>query len=189
MKSETHFKEKKILLGVTGGIAAYKTPLLVRLLKKAGSEVQVIMTENARHFVTPLTLATVSERPVYFTMWPDEGSLQKTDIAHISISDWSDLVVVAPATANCIGKMACGLADDLLSTTLLTVTVPILLCPAMTTSMYQHPVVAENLARLKKIGCHVLEPDMGELACKKIGPGRMPEPEQIFAEIERLLSQ
>jgi len=181
-------KGKRILLGITGGIAAYKAPLLVRLLKKAGSEVQVVMTENAGQFVTPLTLATVSERPVCSTMWPSEEALQQTDIAHISLADWAELVVVAPATANILGKLAGGLADDLLSTTLITVTCPVLLCPSMTTSMYENPFVKENLAKLKKHGYHLLEPAAGELACGKIGPGRLPEPEAIVQAIARLLA-
>ena len=179
---------RKILLGVSGGIAAYKAPLLVRLLKKAGSEVQVVMTENAKQFVTPLTLATVSERPVYWTMWPSDEALQQTDIAHISLADWADLVVVAPATANILGKLAGGLADDLLSTTLITVTCPVLLCPAMTSSMYENPIVKENLAKLKKHGYHLMKPAAGELACGKVGPGRLPEPEAIVNEITKVLA-
>ena len=187
--SSTSLSNKKILLGITGGIAAYKTPLLVRLLKKAGNEVQVVMTESAKQFVTPLVLATLTERPVYSTMWPTDEALQRMDITHISVTDWADLMVVAPATANCIGKLASGIADDLLSTTLLTVTCPVLLCPAMTTSMFENPMVAGNIEKLKSHGYHLMEPDSGELACKKIGTGRMPEPEAIFEEIASLLNK
>ncbi len=182
-------KGKKILLGVTGGIAAYKTPLLVRLLKKEGAEVQAVMTENAKQFVTPLVLATLTERPVYSTMWPSDEALERIEIAHIAIADWADAMVVAPATANCLGKLASGLADDLLSTTLLTVTCPVLLCPAMSTPMFENPFVAENVAQLEKHGYCILPPDTGELACKKIGPGRMPEPEAILERIRILLAQ
>ena len=186
--ADSILKGKKILLGVTGGIAAYKTPLLVRLLKKEGAEVQAVMTENAKRFVTPLVLATLTERPAYSTMWPSDEALERIEIAHIAIADWADALVVAPATANCLGKLASGLADDLLSTTLLTVICPVLLCPAMTTSMFENPIVAENVARLEKHGYRILPPDTGELACKKIGPGRMPEPEAILERIKILLA-
>lgn len=180
---------KRILLGVTGGIAAYKIPSLVRLLKKEGAEVQAVITENARRFVTPLVLATLTERPVYSTMWPSDEALERIEIAHIAIANWADAMVVAPATANCLGKLASGLADDLLSTTLLTVTCPVLLCPAMTTSMFENAFVAENVARLEKHGYQIMMPDTGELACKKIGAGRMPEPEAILERIKALLAR
>jgi phosphopantothenoylcysteine decarboxylase / phosphopantothenate---cysteine ligase len=180
---EESLKDKRILLGVSGGIAAYKTPLLVRLLKKAGAEVQVVLTENGARFVTPLTLATVSERPVYTTMWASDEALQQTDIAHISLAEWADLMLVAPATANIIAKLAHGLADDLLSTTLITVTCPVLFCPAMNTNMYLNPMVKANIETLKQHGYRFMAPDAGQLACKTVGPGRMPEPEAIVEEI------
>lgn len=186
MNSE-NLQGKKIILGVTGGIAAYKAALLIRLLRQAGCQVQVLMTRNAKRFITPLTLATLSDRPVFSRMWMSDAELARTDIAHISLADWADLMVVAPATANCIGKLASGLADDLLSTTLLTVTCPVLLCPAMTTTMYENPIVAENLSKLRRHGYQILEPASGELACGKVGAGRMPEPETILHRIAEIL--
>ena len=149
-------KEKRILLGITGGIAAYKAPLLVRLLKKAGAEVQVILTENAKHFVTPLVLSTLSERQVYSSLWPSDDALRQIDITHITSADWANVMVVAPATANCIGKLASGIADDLLLTTLITVTCPVLLCPSMATSMYQK---SSRIGKYRKVISAGLSPD------------------------------
>jgi phosphopantothenoylcysteine decarboxylase/phosphopantothenate--cysteine ligase len=178
---------KRILLGVTGGIAAYKSATLVRRLQDKGCEVQVMMTENAARFVAPLTFSTLSQRPVYTSQWPSEEQPAESDIRHISLSDWTDLAVVAPATANFIGKVAGGIADDLLTTTMITLTCPILLCPSMSSTMYTNSIVAENIGKLRGHGYHIMEPGTGELACKKTGPGRLPEPDEIVKEIERLL--
>ena len=180
-------KGRKVVLGVCGGIAAYKSAYLVRLLQGEECKVQVVMTTNGTRFITPLSLATLSGRPVYTTMWPSEDALQQADIAHIELAEWAEVMVVAPATANCLAKLSCGLADDLLSTTLITVTCPVLLCPAMNMNMYNNPIVQENISFLKDKGYEVMEPGAGQLACKDIGPGRMPEPEEILEEIDRLL--
>ncbi len=167
---------KTVVLGVTGGIAAYKTPWLVRLLVKEGARVRVVMTRNAAQFVTPLTLATVSEHPVHSAMWdtPTEPSME-----HITLADQADGIVIAPATANFIAKLAGGLADDLLSTLLLAARCPVMVCPSMNTNMFLHPAVQENLQRLTGRGVLVLMPDSGELACGWTGAGRMPEPDVI----------
>lgn len=177
-------RDRKILLGITGGIAVYKVCELVRLLVKAEAKVQVVMTENATKFVSPLTFETLSGRPVYSAMF--EKSTQP--LAHIELANEAELLVIAPATANIIGKLANGIADDLLSTLYLATQAKVLLCPAMNVNMYQHPVVQENLKRLKARGVELLEPETGELVCGWEGKGRLPEPETIFEACEYLLS-
>lgn len=177
---------KNILLGISGGIAAYKAPLLVRLLQKEGADVQVVMTENAGRFVTPMTLSTLSGNPVYDSLWTQPD---RVDVRHVSLADWADIMVIAPATANVIGKLASGIADDLLTTVLLSVRCPVLLCPAMATPMYENPMVAENIDKLARYGYHIMSPGIGELACGKSGPGRMRNPEEILKEIKQLLSK
>jgi phosphopantothenoylcysteine decarboxylase/phosphopantothenate--cysteine ligase len=174
----------RVLLGVTGGIAAYKTPLLVRLLITRGMEVHVVMTKAAGQFVTPLTLATVSGNPVWSDMWRDP---YRTSTEHISLADAADVAVIAPATANIIGKIANGIADDMLTTVLLALQCPVLICPAMNVNMYRNPVVQENLKKVKELGYRVMEPGAGFLACGWIGEGRMPEPEAIADCIGNLL--
>ena len=173
----------KILVGITGGIAAYKSPLLVRLLRKAGHEVRCVVTQHALQFVTPLTLETVSDNKVYADLF-DSHNDHTTE--HIALKDWGDMMVVAPATANIIGKMASGIGDDALSTLLLSfMRKPIYLAPAMNTQMWECPAVQRNIEYLRSIGVHVLEPASGELACGTSGAGRMPEPEEIFATLTK----
>lgn len=178
------FEDKHILLGVTGGIAAYKSVELLRLLKKAGAHVHVVMTEAARHFVGRTTFAVLSENPVITDLWKDTGSC----VAHIDVASRTDAAVIAPATANCIAKLAHGIADDALTTTLLAVTSPILVCPSMNSDMYQNPRVQRNLDVLEQDGIHILDPDSGVLACRTVGTGRLPEPGFIFDRITAMLS-
>ena len=171
---------KKILLGITGGIAAYKTPALVRLLKKEGAEVKVIATKNALQFVTELTLQTVSQNAVYFDMF---SPVKDYSTEHIALSEWADIGIIAPASANSIGKLASGIADDALSTTLLAFNKPLFLCPAMNNNMYEHFSVQNNIDLLKKNGIYFIEPTEGFLACGTTGKGRMEEPENICERI------
>lgn len=171
---------KKILLGVTGGIAAFKAASLCSKLVQQGAEVRVIMTESATRFITELTLQALSKNPVYTDTFDEKNPAA---IAHISLADWADLVLVAPATANIIGKMANGIADDMLSTTLLATEAPIMVAPAMNVHMYTHPAVSRNLAELAARGVLFVEPGEGLLACGYIGKGRMEEPETIVAVV------
>lgn len=177
---------KTILLGVTGGIASYKAAALCSRLKQAGADVRVIMTDSAVQFVAPLTFQTLSRRPVYLDTFDEKDA---SGVSHIDLADSADLVVIAPATANMIGKMANGLADDMLSTTLLAVTAPILIAPAMNVHMYDHPAVRSNMAALRQRGVHFAEPNEGQLACGYIGKGRLAEPEQLFDKINSLLNR
>ena len=167
---------KHIFLGVTGGIAAYKCVELLRLFKKAGADVVVCMTKAATRFVGPATFEFLSENPVLVDLWDGPGS----EISHIEVASKSDLAVIAPATANCIGKLAHGIADDALTTTMLAMTCPVLVCPSMNTDMYQNMRVQKNLDLLEETGIHILDPDSGVLACKTTGAGRLPEPWFIF---------
>jgi phosphopantothenoylcysteine decarboxylase/phosphopantothenate--cysteine ligase len=178
-------KEKHILLGVTGGIAAYKSAELIRLFVKAGSHVKVIMTKHAMEFITPMTLQTLSGNPVYHDMF---SLIRDHDIAHISLAQEADILVIAPATANTIGKMAAGLADDLLTTVALATRAPVLICPAMNTNMYEHPVVLENMRKLAGQGCHIMATEAGELACKTEGVGRLPDVKDILDEVQSILT-
>lgn len=177
------FKNKHILLGVTGGIAAYKSIELVRLLKKAGAQVTVAMTEAAQHFVGKVTFEVLSENPVLTDLWEDTQS----SVTHIDVAARSHAVVIAPATANCIGKLAHGIADDALTTTMLAVTCPVMICPSMNTDMYQNIRVQENLDILEKSGMHIVDPDSGVLACKTVGAGRLPEPWFIVDRLAALM--
>ena len=169
-------KGKKIVLGVTGGIAVYKAVDLVSRLRKQGCEVRVVMTEHAQQFVTPLTFKEISGNQVAVSMW---SSNQEFNVEHIALANWADAFVVAPATANIIAKMAYGLADDLLSTTLLAAQAPIVVCPAMNTGMYENAATQENIAKLKSLGVTVMPPAVGKLACGTSGAGRLPEPQEI----------
>ena len=173
--------DRAILLGVTGSIAAYKSALLVRLLKKAGAEVQVLMTPDAERFIPALTLGTLSEREVLSEIFPEneDGSWTK----HVSLGLWADLFVVAPATAQTIAKLAHGFSDSMLTATALSARCPLLVCPAMDRDMYRHPATQDNLARLEAIGYTVLPAAHGELASGLVGQGRMPEPEVILEHI------
>ena len=169
-------KGKKSVLGVTGGIAVYKAVDLVSRLRKQGCQVRVVMTEHAQQFVTPLTFKEISGNQVAVSMW---SSNQEFNVEHIALANWADAFVVAPATANIIAKMAYGLADDLLSTTLLAAQAPIVVCPAMNTGMYENAATQENLAKLQGRGVTVMPPAVGKLACGTSGAGRLPEPQEI----------
>ncbi|MBU4385471.1 MAG: bifunctional phosphopantothenoylcysteine decarboxylase/phosphopantothenate--cysteine ligase CoaBC, partial [Actinobacteria bacterium] len=181
----TEFEGKNIILGVTGGIAAYKAVELARLMVKHGADVKVIMTDAGRQFVTPLTFRTVTGNPVATSLWSDPLS----PLPHISLSEEADLIVVAPATANTIARSASGVADDLLSTTLLAARGRVVFAPAMNTRMYSHPATAQNLARLREAGAVVVEPGEGELACGDEGVGRMAEPVDIMKVLEREITR
>ncbi len=176
---------RKIIVGVTGGIAAYKAAELVRLLVKEGAVTKVAMTRHATKFITPLTLETLSGNRVVADMW-DPGT-QPLD--HITWGQDSDLIIIAPATANFIGKMAHGIGDDFLSTLVIAATARVLVCPSMNTQMYLSQAVQENLKILAARGCTVIEPGSGELACRTDGPGRLPEPEDIAEQARMLLSR
>ena len=177
---------KKIVLGVTGGIAVYKAVDLVSRLRKQGAEVRVVMTEHAQQFVTPLTFKEISGNKVAVSMWEAN---QEFNVEHIALANWADAFVVAPATANILAKMANGIADDLLSTTLLAAQAPIIVCPAMNTGMYQNPITQENIAKLQKFGVTVMPPAVGYLACGVTGPGRLPEPQQIVEFIDNFFAK
>jgi phosphopantothenoylcysteine decarboxylase/phosphopantothenate--cysteine ligase len=179
-------KGKKILLGVTGGIAAYKSAELTRGLIKRGAEVKVIMTKNAAEFITPLTLQTLSGNPVYMDMF---SLLEWSEIGHISLAEYPDLILIAPATANVIGKVASGLADDLLTTTIMASKAPVLFCPAMNANMYENRIVQDNMKKLTSLGYLFMQPDTGQLACKIEGQGRLPDPDQILEMAEYVLTE
>ncbi len=176
---------RKVIVGVTGGIAAYKAAELVRLLAKEGAVTKVAMTHHATKFITPLTLETLSGNRVIADMWSPETH----PLDHITWGQDSDLIIIAPATANFIGKMAHGIGDDFLSTLVIAATARVLVCPSMNSRMYLHPAVQENLRILKARGCAIMEPEAGELACRTEGPGRLPEPEDIVEEARMLLSK
>ncbi len=178
-------ENKKIVLGMTGGIAAYKAAELTRALIKAGAKVKVIMTKSATEFITPLTMQTLSQGPVYMDMF---GATDPYDIAHISLADYADAFVIAPASGNIIGKIASGIADDLLSTTVMAQNKPTLICPAMNDKMLANPIVQDNVRKLKNYGYTVMESGVGELACKTTGSGRLPEIPAIVEAIEALLT-
>lgn len=177
-------KNKNVLIGICGGIAAYKVCELIRLLKKNEANVKVIMTKNAQKFITPLTLQTLSQNKVYTDTFESEYSY---DIEHISLTTWADILVVAPATANIIGKFANGIADDLLSTTFLAFDKPVLIVPAMNSNMFENAIVQQNIQKLKSVGINFVEPESGFLACGVYGKGRYPENQKILIEIEKLL--
>ncbi len=179
-------KGKHIVLGVSGGIAVYKAVELLRLLTKAGADVQVVMTKNACEFVTPLTFQTLSGNPVHTDLF---NLYQEREIGHISLADRADLFVLAPATANLIAKVAQGLADDLLTTSIMATKAPVLVVPAMNTNMYENPFYQKNEQLLKEHGYHVLEPASGMLACGWEGKGKLPDPEVIFNAAQVLLAQ
>jgi phosphopantothenoylcysteine decarboxylase / phosphopantothenate---cysteine ligase len=172
---------KKILLCVTGGIAVYKAAALTSKLVQSGAEVKVIMSESAQEFVAPLTFQALSRQDVY---WDTFDEKESSKIAHIDLADWADLILVAPATANIIGKLANGIADDMISTTLLATKAPVWVAPAMNVHMYDHPAVQRNIMTLFEDGCRFIEPGEGYLACGYIGKGRLEEPERIVQIIQ-----
>jgi phosphopantothenoylcysteine decarboxylase/phosphopantothenate--cysteine ligase len=179
-------KGKHILVGVTGGIAAYKTATLIRLLVKDGAEVKVLMTNHAKDFITPLTLATLSKNPV-LTEFYDTGNGDWN--SHVDLGLWADLFIIAPATANSIAKMAVGIADNLLLTTYLSARCPVFVAPSMDLDMLNHPATTINIETLKAFGNSILEPASGELASGLTGKGRMAEPEEIIKEIQSFFSK
>ncbi|NYE58256.1 bifunctional phosphopantothenoylcysteine decarboxylase/phosphopantothenate--cysteine ligase CoaBC [Carboxydothermus ferrireducens] len=176
--------EGKIILGISGGIAAYKTVELARELTKRGYQVFPVLTSGAENFVTSLSLATVTGNKVLKEIFTEADP-----ILHISLTDEADLILIAPATANIIGKIANGIADDLLTTIVAAKNCPVLICPAMNTRMYQNSIVQENLNRLVAHGFNILAPDSGSLACGHVGPGRLPDIPEIIAEVEKLLQE
>ena len=175
---------KRILLIVGGGIAAYKASELVRLLRKRGHEVRCVLTEAGQHFVTPMTLAALSEDKVYTTLWDLKD---EAEMGHIQLSRQADLIVVAPATADLIARMAGGLANDLATTLLLATDKPVLAAPAMNVRMWLHPATIRNVAQLRADGITVMAPDEGPMACGEFGPGRLPEPDRIADAIDAAL--
>ncbi len=176
MPERSDLSGQNILLGITGGIAAYKTPMLVRQLVEAGANIQVVMSENAHRFVTSTTLQAVSGNPVRDDLWDPAA---EAAMGHIELARWADQILIAPATANAIARLAAGDASNLLYTLCLASTAPISLAPAMNQQMFQHPAVQRNLATLTADGCRVIGPDSGDQACGDQGPGRMTEPEDL----------
>ena len=176
-------KDRHIVVGVTGGIAAYKACDLTSRLIKRGAQVRVVMTENACHFVQPLTLETLSGNRAYVDSFD-----RQFEIEHVALAKWADAMVVAPATANCMAKLAAGIADDLLTTTLMALTCPLLLAPAMNTAMWKNAATQSNLALLRQRGVGFVGPESGRLACGDDDVGRMSEPEQIVEALEKMLT-
>ena len=177
---------KNIVLGVSGGIAAYKSCTLVREFVKRGANVDVVMTANATQFVTPLTMETLSNNPVSVDMF---ATHVHRDVEHVSLAKKADLFVVAPATANVVGKYANGIADDMLTTTLMATTAPVVICPAMNVNMYNSAAYRANVATLKKRGVYFVDAESGFLACGDVGQGRLAEPKEIVVSCERILYQ
>ncbi|MGN7469939.1 bifunctional phosphopantothenoylcysteine decarboxylase/phosphopantothenate--cysteine ligase CoaBC [Brevibacillus sp. SAFN-007a] len=178
--------EKRIVLGVCGGIAAYKAAALTSKLTQAGAQVHVILTENAMKFVQPATFQALSHQPVYTDTFSEPDPHV---ISHIELADKADLVLIAPATANLIGKLANGIADDMLTTTLLATKAPVMIAPAMNVNMYEHPAVVANREKLASFGYQFVEPGVGLLACGWVGKGRLAEPEEIVEAVQRWFAQ
>jgi phosphopantothenoylcysteine decarboxylase/phosphopantothenate--cysteine ligase len=174
----------RILLIVGGGIAAYKAAELIRMLRKAGHTVTPVLTEGGSHFVTPMSLAALAESPVYTSLWDLKD---EAEMGHIQLSRAADLVLVCPATADLLARMAAGIANDLATTLLLATDKPVVVAPAMNVRMWQHAATKRNIERLRADGITVLDPDEGPMACGEFGPGRLPEPADIFARIKHLL--
>lgn len=174
---------RKIVLGVSGGIAAFKSCELVSQLKKRGAQVRVVLTRHACEFVPPLSFETLSGNPAY-----TDGQDRRYEIGHVALAKWADAMVVAPATANILAKTACGIADDLLSTTLVANAAPVLFAPAMNAAMWRNPATQANLETLRGRGVHFVGPETGFLACGDADVGRMSEPEQIVAALDALLA-
>lgn len=179
-------KDKKIILGITGGIAAYKACDILRKLKKLGAQVIVVMTENAKKFITPLTLETLSGNEVVTEMFPERRFV---GVRHVDLAGWADLILIAPATANIIGKIRSGIADDILTTIVISSKAPVLIAPAMNVNMYENPIFQENLSYLQKLGYKFVEPEVGELASGIVGKGRLAEPEIIVGEVVKILTK
>ena len=172
---------KKILLIICGGISAYKSLELIRLFKKQGSEIKTILTKSAKEFVTPLSVASLTQEKVYDDLFNAEN---EAEMDHISLSRWADLILVAPATANTISKLSVGSSDDLASTVILASDKDVFLVPAMNVRMWEHPSTRENLNKLRSFGYKVIGPEIGDMACGEFGEGKMTEPKDIFLTIE-----
>jgi phosphopantothenoylcysteine decarboxylase/phosphopantothenate--cysteine ligase len=176
--------KKKIIVGISGGIAAYKACEIVRRLKKLGAQVIVVMTENAQKFVTPLTFETLSENEVVTEMFPER---KVVGVRHINLAQWADLILIAPATANIIGKIRAGIADGILTTVVISTKSQVMFAPSMNVNMYENPVFQANMEYLRKLGYKFIEPETGDLACGT-GKGRLPEPETIVGEVVKFLT-
>jgi phosphopantothenoylcysteine decarboxylase/phosphopantothenate--cysteine ligase len=179
-------KDKKIILGITGGIGAYKACDIVRRLKRSGAQVIVVMTENAKKFITPLTFETLSGNEVVTETFPEKRFV---GVRHVDLAGWADLILIAPATANIIGKIRSGIADDILTTIVISSKAPVLMAPAMNVNMYENPIFQENLSYLQKLGYKFVEPEVGELASGIVGKGRLAEPETIVDRVVNLLTK
>jgi phosphopantothenoylcysteine decarboxylase/phosphopantothenate--cysteine ligase len=183
-------KNKKILLCVTGGISVYKMCTVVRLMKKAGASVRVLMTQSATQFVTPLTFSTLSQEEVLTSLWPESNRAStRAGVEHIKLGLWADAMLIAPATANMVAKIAHGIADDVISSTALALRCPLLVAPAMDVDMYLNEATQDNLTVLRERGHHILLPADGELASGLVGPGRLPEPDAIMAFVESVIEK
>ena len=179
-------KKTHLILGVTGSIAAFKAAELTRRLMAKGMDVRVVMTESAQRFIAPLTFVTLSRQPVLTDMW---DRVPQTDPVHVELAAWADLLLVAPASADFLGKLANGIADDLLSCTAISVTKPPVIAPAMNDAMYRHPAVQENIAVLKKRGCVIVGPVRGRLASGKVGMGRLAAIDDIVKAVRSALGR
>ena len=182
-------KNKKILVGVTGGIAAYKTCSLVNMFLKEGADVKVLMTYGATKFVTPLTFQSLTNHPVYLDMWQ---TYNKEEVEHISLAKWADILVISPATANIIGKIAHGIADDLLTTVTMALPkeTPVLVIPAMNTNMWENPITQKNVETLLEYKKYkFIDPRKGVLACRDEGFGKIADNKDIFNEVQKILSK
>ena len=167
---------------MTGGIACYKVPYLVRALRKAEVEVIVVMTKSATEFITPLTLETVANNPVAVEMFEQQKYIATR---HIDLAEWADLILIAPATANCLGKIVSGISDDLLTTIICATPRPVLFAPAMNPQMWSNKITQRNIRELDKLGYQFIQPNEGEMACDHFGVGRMPEPDELFNFIKK----
>lgn len=180
-----NFKNKNIIVGICGGIASYKTADLVSKLRQKGANVKCIMTSHAQEFVKPVVFGELSGNQVFTDMF---GEIKEWDVEHISLAMWADIFVIAPATANILGKCSNGIADDMLSTTLIATKKPVLFVPSMNSNMFENQIVQENIAKLKSYGYYMLEPDIGHLACNVTGKGRFPKTEKIIENIDKILN-
>jgi len=181
----TGLTNKKLLLGISGGIAAYKSAYLARLLVKAGAEVRVVMTEGAKAFIQPLTFQALTGNPVHDALLDDEA---EAGMGHIELARWADLIFIAPTSADLMARLASGMANDLLTTLCLATPAPIHLAPAMNQGMWQHPATQRNAKLLEELGYQLLPPAQGDQACGDLGPGRLPEPEELFRHIDNFFS-
>ncbi len=177
-------KARRVCMGVTGCIAAYKSAQIASMLVQAQAEVTVVMTDSARRFIGPLTFESLTHRPVFTDMW---GAQEPFNPKHIALADWAEVILVAPATANILGKVASGIADDLLSTLIMSADVPVLFAPAMNSRMWNNPVVQTNVARLRELDYRFVDPEEGYLACGTVGVGRLAKPDRIVSALAEAL--